>query len=402
MLNLAKLLSHRGHIVTFVNTHHNHSRLLQFSDFSSFHAQFPAFHFASITDGVPQHLPANEFELIISPTSRSKVAQEFRELFSSLVEKNCRWDPPSCVVSDGLMSTIAMDAAREFGVPVIAFRTYSATATWVSIHVSQIIQEGVVDLQDQGASFSVAISAQLHPPPENTKLATIEVVQAQLSGISFPANIFDTATYLAHGYTRKNFAVAVKVFTEYTDPIRLEEVCELGRGARCFDIIRGYSAGQFYAFLRYLKSVLRQEALGKLSLRAKLRKRGALHFTGDVRRTGEARIAEIQAQLARARHELDEQLLALEQEFRPASIFPELVPDDFNRTCWEAYVTDSAAQGRVALKLTEPDLIAAQQSFGTEVRQQMILDFLDQGDNRANILAYAQSTPGGALPSILD
>ncbi|CAJ1949194.1 unnamed protein product [Sphenostylis stenocarpa] len=339
MLNLAKLLSHRGHRVTFVNTHHNHSRLLQFSDFSLFHAQFPAFHFASITDGVPQHLPANEFELIISPTSRSKVAQEFRELFSILVEKNCRWDPPSCVVSDGLMSTIAMDAAREFGVPVIAFRTYSATATWVSIHVSKIIQEGVVDLQDQGASSGVATPAQLYPPSENTELATIE-----------------------------NFVAAVKLFTEYTDPIRLEEVCELGCGARCFDIIGGYSAGQFYAFLRYLKSVLGQEALGKLNLCAKLCKRGAWRFTAP-----EIALAE----LARARHELDEQLLALEQEFRPAGIFPELVPADFNRAYWEAYVTDSAAQGRVALKLTESDLIVGQQSFGTEVRQRMILDFLD-------------------------
>ncbi|CAJ1949204.1 unnamed protein product [Sphenostylis stenocarpa] len=169
MLNLAKLLSHRGHIVTFVNTHHNHSRLLQFSDFSSFHAQFPTFLFASITDGVPQHLPANEFELIISPTSRSKVAQEFRELFSSLVEKHCRWDPLSCVVSDGLMSTIAMDVLESSG-----FRLPLSEPT------------------DQGASFSVAISAQLHPPPENTELATIEVVQAQLCGTSFPANIILT------------------------------------------------------------------------------------------------------------------------------------------------------------------------------------------------------------------
>ncbi|TKY63376.1 7-deoxyloganetin glucosyltransferase [Spatholobus suberectus] len=39
MFNLTKLLSHRGHRITFVNTHHNHSRLLQFTDLASFHTQ---------------------------------------------------------------------------------------------------------------------------------------------------------------------------------------------------------------------------------------------------------------------------------------------------------------------------------------------------------------------------
>ncbi|RDX75334.1 7-deoxyloganetic acid glucosyltransferase, partial [Mucuna pruriens] len=143
MFNLGKLLSHRGQRITYVNTHYNYKRLLHFTDIGSFNTQFPDFHFASITDGVPDdYHPPNEFEMIISPTSRSKVAKEFRQLFSSFVEK------PSCLIADGLMSTIAMDVAQDFGVPLITFRTYSATATWVSIHVSKIIQEGLIDLQD--------------------------------------------------------------------------------------------------------------------------------------------------------------------------------------------------------------------------------------------------------------
>ncbi|TKY63370.1 7-deoxyloganetic acid glucosyltransferase [Spatholobus suberectus] len=149
MFNLAKLLSYRGNRITFVNTHHNHNRLLQFTDLASFRTQFPDFHFASITDGVPDDQPPNEFEMIISPTSRSKVAKEFRELLSGFfVENPCQWNPPSCIISDGLMSTVSMDVAQEFGVPFITFRTYSATATWVSIHVSKIIQEGVMNLQN--------------------------------------------------------------------------------------------------------------------------------------------------------------------------------------------------------------------------------------------------------------
>ncbi|RDX72185.1 UDP-glycosyltransferase 85A1, partial [Mucuna pruriens] len=144
MFNLAKLLSHKGHRITFVNTHHNHNRLLHFTDLASFKTQFPDFHFAAITDGAPDDHPRNDFSVIISPTSRSKVAKEFRELLSGFVEK------PSCVVADGMMSTIALDVAQDLGIPLITFRTYSATATWVSIHVSKIIQEGVMNLQHQG------------------------------------------------------------------------------------------------------------------------------------------------------------------------------------------------------------------------------------------------------------
>ncbi|XP_020214113.1 UDP-glycosyltransferase 85A5-like [Cajanus cajan] len=150
MFNLAKLLSHRGHRITFVNTHHNHNRLLQFTDLPSFHTQFPHFHFASITDGVPVDLPPNEFELLISPSSRSQVAKEFRDLLWGFVEKPRRWDPPCCIIADGIMSTVSMNVAQELGVPVITFRTYSATATWVSIHLSKIIQEGLMDLQHPG------------------------------------------------------------------------------------------------------------------------------------------------------------------------------------------------------------------------------------------------------------
>ncbi|KAL2337891.1 hypothetical protein Fmac_012337 [Flemingia macrophylla] len=149
MFNLSKLLSHKGHCrISFINTHHNHDRLLRFTDLASFHAQFPHFHFASITDGIPVDLPPNEFEFLISPTSRSQVANDFRQLLSSFVEKPRRWGLPSCIVADGLMSTVSMNVAKEFGVPVIAFRTYSATATWVSIHLSKIIQEGLMNLQD--------------------------------------------------------------------------------------------------------------------------------------------------------------------------------------------------------------------------------------------------------------
>lgn len=148
MFNLTKLLSQKGHRITFVNTRHNHNRLLQFTDLPSFHTQFPNFNFATVNDGVPDGHPPNDFSVMVSPASRSKVALEFRELLSSLVEKRCLWGPPSCMIVDGMMSTIAMDAAEEFGIPVLTFRTYSATCTWVTIHISKVIREEAVDMQD--------------------------------------------------------------------------------------------------------------------------------------------------------------------------------------------------------------------------------------------------------------
>ncbi|TKY63373.1 UDP-glycosyltransferase 85A5 [Spatholobus suberectus] len=150
MFNLAKLLSHKGLRITFINTHHNHNRLLHFTNLASFNTQFPNFHFASITDGVPDDHPQhgalnnylnNYFPMLISPRARSLVAKEFRELFLRLVEKNGQWQPPSCIIADGIMSTIAIGVAKEFQVPLIAFRTYSATCTWVTIHISRLVRE---------------------------------------------------------------------------------------------------------------------------------------------------------------------------------------------------------------------------------------------------------------------
>ncbi|XP_027906752.1 7-deoxyloganetic acid glucosyltransferase-like [Vigna unguiculata] len=145
MFNLAKLLCHKKHKITFVNTQHTQNRLIQSSELPSFDN---GFRFTFVADGIPHDVPPNDYSVILSPTSRTKVAEEFREMLRNLVGNPSLWGPPSCIVVDGIMSTIAMDAAEELGVPVIAFRTYSATATWVTINLSKVIQEGVMNTQD--------------------------------------------------------------------------------------------------------------------------------------------------------------------------------------------------------------------------------------------------------------
>lgn len=162
MFILTKLLSHKGLKITLVNSHHNHTRLHHFTDLSTFHNQFPMLHFTSITDGLPNDHPRSTlfdiFQPMISPNARSMVALEFRELFMSLLKKSStcdQWQPPSCIIADGIMSTIAMSVAEEFRVPLIIFRTYSATCTWVTIHITKLIHEGVVTDQGQQTNFEV-------------------------------------------------------------------------------------------------------------------------------------------------------------------------------------------------------------------------------------------------------
>ena len=106
MFCLTKLLSHKGHRITFVNAQHIHNRLLQYTD-------LPDFRFTFVADGLPHDLSPNDFSVTVSPTSRSKVAEEFREMLRDLVENPSQWGPPSCIIVDGMMSTVAMDAARD-------------------------------------------------------------------------------------------------------------------------------------------------------------------------------------------------------------------------------------------------------------------------------------------------
>ncbi|KAL2337888.1 hypothetical protein Fmac_012334 [Flemingia macrophylla] len=155
----------RGYRITFVNTHHNHNRLLQFTDLPSFHTQFPNFHFASISDGIPDDHPRhgalmNYLPLLITPSARSLCAKEFRDLFLKLAveNKNGEWQPPSCIIADGLMSTIALSVSQELQIPFIAFRTYSATCTWVTIHLSRLFQEGVLLRNNEENMQNVPVS----------------------------------------------------------------------------------------------------------------------------------------------------------------------------------------------------------------------------------------------------
>ncbi|KAL3733139.1 hypothetical protein ACJRO7_022633 [Eucalyptus globulus] len=149
MLNLAKLLYHRGFHVTFVNTEYNHNRLLRSRGPSSLDG-LPSFRFRTIPDGLPpsdgdatQDIPA------LCQSTEECCLPYFQDLLKRLNEESATSGSPpvSCVVSDGSL-TFTLDAAEAVGVPEVLFWTISACAFMGFLQFRSLIDEGLAPLKD--------------------------------------------------------------------------------------------------------------------------------------------------------------------------------------------------------------------------------------------------------------
>ncbi|KAI6687795.1 hypothetical protein NL676_024623 [Syzygium grande] len=149
MLNLAKLLHHRGFHVTFVNTEYNHRRLLRSRGPSALDG-LPSFQFRTIPDGLPpsdadvtQDVPA------LCQSTRKYCLPYFRDLLKRLNEESATSGSPpvSCVVSDGVMS-FTLDAAEAIGVPEVLFWTTSACGFMGYVQYRSLIDKGLIPLKD--------------------------------------------------------------------------------------------------------------------------------------------------------------------------------------------------------------------------------------------------------------
>ncbi|XWS67154.1 hypothetical protein CRYUN_Cryun05aG0262900 [Craigia yunnanensis] len=147
MLKLAELLSYASFQVTFINTEYVHDRFLPSIDIQAFYRRCPKFQFLSIPDGLPSDNPRSTKDLLFSIRAATKPA--FRQLLLSLDRKAGRQQHPTCIIADGIMSSSAIDVAEEFGIPVLAFRTFSACCTWTYFHLLKLVEEGEVPLQDK-------------------------------------------------------------------------------------------------------------------------------------------------------------------------------------------------------------------------------------------------------------
>lgn len=155
MLTLAKLLCLAGGFhVTFVNSDHNHRRLLNSPATQAFLSRHANFHFASIPDGLPpdhpRYGPSASYLLYATPLVMKPRFQELLQgtLRPGELGRRSRPPPPTCVVADGIMY-FAMEVAEEMGIPTVIFRTYSAHATWMFFHFQKLIEEGEIPIKGQ-------------------------------------------------------------------------------------------------------------------------------------------------------------------------------------------------------------------------------------------------------------
>ncbi|XP_060202147.1 7-deoxyloganetic acid glucosyltransferase-like [Lycium barbarum] len=153
MLMLAEVLCHAGFRISFVNTDHIHNIIVENIDKSPL-SQFPGFRFLSIPDGLPPEHPRDSSsikDLFTSINSTGKIM--FRDLIISLLrrddlEREEIWHAPCCIIADGIMSTLAIDVEEELEMPVITFRTYSATCTWVYFHLEKLIEQKEIPVRE--------------------------------------------------------------------------------------------------------------------------------------------------------------------------------------------------------------------------------------------------------------
>ncbi|XVF08199.1 hypothetical protein REPUB_Repub06bG0205800 [Reevesia pubescens] len=144
MLYLAELLSHASFQVTFINTQNIHNRLLSIGMLGC----HPEFQFLTVPDAPPRSGTMSLTDLLLSAGAVIKPA--LREHLVSLCQKKGQWQPATCIIEDGVLSSSVIDVAEEFQIPVFAFRTSSACCIWSYFNLPKLIEEGDVPvLQDK-------------------------------------------------------------------------------------------------------------------------------------------------------------------------------------------------------------------------------------------------------------
>jgi hypothetical protein len=148
MLNLAELLSLAGIHVTFLNTVHNHDRLVRYTNVLARFARFPGFQFKTIPDGLPADNPrAGDHFMELFDSLNLVTKPLFREmLFSGQFNSVSSRSSVSCIIADGVFS-FPIDVGDELGIPVIHFRTISACSFWAYFRILDIIEAGELPIR---------------------------------------------------------------------------------------------------------------------------------------------------------------------------------------------------------------------------------------------------------------
>ncbi|KAF5959604.1 hypothetical protein HYC85_000813 [Camellia sinensis] len=138
MLKLAELLCLAPDLhVTFLNTDHNHRRLLLYTDIQSRFATFPQFRFETISDGLPEDHPRSGDRFMDLFDSLETVTKPlFKEMLSSGIGR-----PVTCIIADGVLN-FSFEIAEEVGIPLMYFDTISPCGLWTYFCVPKLIDAG--------------------------------------------------------------------------------------------------------------------------------------------------------------------------------------------------------------------------------------------------------------------
>lgn len=143
-LKLAELLHSRGVYVTFVNTEHNHERLLRTA--GGLRGR-EGFRFESVPDGLSEEdrrSPDHTVKLYLS--LRRSCGAPLAALARGLIGEREGVPPVTCVVLSGLVS-FALDAAEEAGVPAFVLWGTSACGFVCTLRLRQLRQRGYTPLK---------------------------------------------------------------------------------------------------------------------------------------------------------------------------------------------------------------------------------------------------------------
>ncbi|KAK7828073.1 7-deoxyloganetic acid glucosyltransferase [Quercus suber] len=147
MLNLAQLLSLAGLNITFLNTDHNHNRLVLHTNILHRFACFPGFQFKTIPDGLPDDHPrAGERFREIFDSIKLVTKPLFREMLCSGQLNSATGQSVTCIIADGILS-FPIDVGNELGIPVIHFRTASACYFWACFCIQDMIEAGELPIR---------------------------------------------------------------------------------------------------------------------------------------------------------------------------------------------------------------------------------------------------------------
>ncbi|GLT56728.1 hypothetical protein SLA2020_297490 [Shorea laevis] len=171
LMQIAKLLYHRGFHITFVNTEFNHRRFIRSRGTDAAHG-LPDFCFETIPDGLPpSDRDATQDVPPLCDSTRKNCLAPFLELLGKL---NSQVPSVTCVVCDGITG-FGVRAAEALGIPAVQLWTASACGFMGYLQYSELSKRGIVPFEDESYLIDGSLETPLDwvPGMSNMRLRDI-------------------------------------------------------------------------------------------------------------------------------------------------------------------------------------------------------------------------------------